>query len=140
MGASFHRQDPSLQPQVLAASEAVHDSPTSLGGELLGFDFTVEYKPGASNVVADALSRRDTDLGLEEGAVLAVSAPRFDFVDRLHQAQAADPALVALRDEVTSGTRGAPWAVVDGVLQFGGAPLCSTGFFDAPRDFGGCPR
>jgi hypothetical protein len=39
-------------------------------GKLLGYDFSVEYKPSAQNTVADALSRRDTP----EGAVLAVSA------------------------------------------------------------------
>ena len=65
-------------------------------GKLLGFDFTMEYKPGASNTVADVLSRRDT----EEGAVLAVSAPRFDYIERLHQAQSTDPALVATRDAI----------------------------------------
>ena len=53
-------------------------------GKLLGFDFSVEYKPGATNTVADALSRRDTDA---EGSVLVLSTPRFDFVDRLRQAQ-----------------------------------------------------
>jgi hypothetical protein len=47
--------------------------------KLLGFDFSVEYRSGATNVVADALSRRDT----EEGELLAVSAPRFDFISRL---------------------------------------------------------
>ncbi|WVZ63880.1 hypothetical protein U9M48_013475 [Paspalum notatum var. saurae] len=52
-------------------------------GKLLSFDFTVEYKAGAANVVADALSRRDIP---EDGAVLVLSAPRFDFVDRLRQA------------------------------------------------------
>jgi hypothetical protein len=52
-------------------------------GKLLGFDFTVEYKPGASNVVAGALSRRDTP---EEGAILVLSAPRFNVLDRLRQA------------------------------------------------------
>jgi hypothetical protein len=50
--------------------------------KLLGFDFTVEYKAGATNAVADAPSRRDT----EDGTVLAVLAPRFDFIDQLRQA------------------------------------------------------
>jgi hypothetical protein len=49
-------------------------------GKLLGFDFTVEYKAGAANVVADALSRHDTPEG---GTVLALSAPRFDFIAHL---------------------------------------------------------
>jgi hypothetical protein len=52
-------------------------------GKLLGFDFSVEYKLGATNAVADALSRRDTEGGAE---LLALSAPFFDFIDRLRQA------------------------------------------------------
>jgi hypothetical protein len=47
-------------------------------GKLLGFDFSVEYRSGATNVVADALSHRN-----EEGEVMAISAPRFDFIERL---------------------------------------------------------
>jgi hypothetical protein len=86
-------------------------------GKLLGFDFTVEYKVGAANVVADALSRRDTP---EEGTVLALSAPRFDLIVRLRQAQLTDLALAAIRDEVRAGSRGAPWAVVDGMVQYAG--------------------
>jgi hypothetical protein len=89
-------------------------------GKLLGFDFVVEYKPGAQNTVADALSRRDTDRDAEDGAVLVLSAPRFDFLDHLWQAQDTDPTLVALRDEVTAGTWVAPWAVLDGLLTYGG--------------------
>ena len=51
-------------------------------GNLLGFDFSVEYKAGSTNTVADALSRHDT----EEAAILALSGPRFDFIERLRQA------------------------------------------------------
>jgi len=86
-------------------------------GKLLGFDFSVEYKPGTANAVADALSRRDT---ADEGSILALSAPRFDFVTRLRQAQLTDPALVAIQDEVRAGSRGAPWTVVDNMVQFAG--------------------
>ena len=86
-------------------------------GKLLGFDFSVEYKPGTANAVADALSRRNT---ADDGAILVLSAPRFDFVTRLRQAQLSDPALVALQDEVRAGSREAPWAIVEDMVQFGG--------------------
>jgi hypothetical protein len=86
-------------------------------GKLLGFDFAVEYKAGATNVVADALSRRDTP---EEGTVLVLSGPRFDFIARLRQAQLSDPAITAIREEVRAGTRAAPWAVTDGMVQYAG--------------------
>jgi len=76
----------------------------------------VEYRSGATNVVADALSRRDQ----EDGSLLAISAPRFDFVDRLRHAQATDPALVAMHDELRSGARSAPWALVDGMVAHAG--------------------
>jgi hypothetical protein len=85
-------------------------------GKLLGFDFTVEYKSGSTNTVADTLSRHDT----EEGALLAISVPRFDFIDRLHHAQATDPTLVAIHDEVRAGTRAVPWTVVDDMVAYGG--------------------
>jgi hypothetical protein len=85
-------------------------------GKLLGFDFSVEYKPGTTNVMADALSRRD----IEEGELLALSAPRFDFIDRLHQAQLSDPALVALRGNIDTGECQAPWSVMDSMVQFAG--------------------
>jgi hypothetical protein len=86
-------------------------------GKLLGFDFTVEYKNGAANVVADLLSRRDTS---EEGTVLVLSGLRFDFITRLRQAQPTDPALTAIYNEVRAGSRGAPWAVIDDMVQYAG--------------------
>jgi transposase InsO family protein len=86
-------------------------------GKLLGFDFTVEYKAGSTNTVADALSRHDTE---ETAAVMALSMPQFDFIERLRQANQQDPALIALRDQITSNQRAAPWAVVDGLVTFQG--------------------
>jgi hypothetical protein len=74
----------------------------------------VEYKSGATNTVADALSRRDT----VDGELLAISAPRFDFIARLRHAQATDTALVAIHDEVHAVTRTAPWAVVDDMVTY----------------------
>jgi hypothetical protein len=82
-------------------------------GKLLGFDFAVEYKPGTANVVADALSRRDTE---EEGLLLSVSSPHFDFISRLRLVHDTDPALVALREEITDGARGAAWSLVDDMV------------------------
>ena len=56
----------------------------------------MECRSGATNTVADALSRRDN----EEGELLAISAPRFDFIECLRHAQATDPALVAIDDKI----------------------------------------
>jgi hypothetical protein len=88
-------------------------------GKLLGFDFSVEYKLGASNTVADALSRRDYDED-STGGLRAVSAPRFVFIDRLRHAQALNPALVAIHDEVRAGSRAVPWTVADGMVLYEG--------------------
>jgi hypothetical protein len=60
----------------------------------LGFNFRIEYKPDAMNIVADSLSRRDT-----KSLVLAyvLSVPSFQLFNELHTELALDPAMVALR-------------------------------------------
>jgi len=68
--------------------------------KLLGFDFVVEYKPSAMNVVADALSRRDEG----QGELLALSAPQFSLFDDIRQEINGDSALSQLRDAI----RGVP--------------------------------
>jgi hypothetical protein len=85
-------------------------------GKLLGFDFSVEYKTGVMNVVANTLSRRDT----VDGELLALFAPHFAFLDKLRQAQLGDPTLLTLHVEIVVGGRPAPWSVVDNMVQFDG--------------------
>jgi hypothetical protein len=83
-------------------------------GKLLGFDFTVEYRSDAANIVVDALSRWATATAV----LLAISAPQFDFIGRLRQTQATDPSLVTILDEIRASTRTVPWAVRDGMVVF----------------------
>jgi hypothetical protein len=85
-------------------------------GKLLDFNFSVEYKAGRTNTVADALSQRDTD----ELAILPISGPGFDFVDRLRQVHTTESALVALKEELTAGQRPGSWLLLDGLLTFNG--------------------
>jgi len=85
-------------------------------GKLLGFDFSIEYKAGNTNTVADALSRRDT----EEAVALAISGPRFDYINLLRHATSTDLALVALQDELAAGTCASPWSLIDGLVAFKG--------------------
>jgi hypothetical protein len=49
---------------------------------------------------------------------LALSASRFDFIDRLLQAQLQDPAHVTIRDEIVAGTRGVLWSLLDGMVAY----------------------
>jgi hypothetical protein len=44
--------------------------------KLFGFDFTIEFRPGYQNRVADALSQRDA-----HATVMALSIPHFELID-----------------------------------------------------------
>jgi hypothetical protein len=59
--------------------------------KLFGYDFTVEYRPGRLNTVADALSRRDTEDVAEDvvasGTVMCIrSSPSFALIDDIRRA------------------------------------------------------
>lgn len=50
--------------------------------KLLGYDYTIQYKVGKSNLVADALSRLPEH---KEGQYLVLSMPNFTFLEQLRQ-------------------------------------------------------
>jgi hypothetical protein len=117
LGPPLRRQDRPLQPQVPAGPATVYYPPASLGGEAPRLRLRCGVQAGARKYCGRCPLRRDTP---EDAGVMALSTPRFDFVARLRQAQATDPALLALHDEIRAGSRQLPWAIVDGLVQYGG--------------------
>lgn len=82
--------------------------------KLFGFDFTVEYRSGRLNTVADVLSFRmegDSHLG-------ALSAPSYTLFDDLRRELRDDAGLRALRDSIVAD-HGTPWCVADGLILHG---------------------
>jgi hypothetical protein len=85
--------------------------------KLLGFDFSVEHKPGATNMVADALSRCH---GEETGELAAISAPNFELFIDLRREVDSDPELLQLKQGMVVGDHSEDWAMVDGLITVSG--------------------
>ena len=82
--------------------------------KLFGYDFSVEYRPGRLNTVADALSRRDQ----QEENLHALSEPSFQLYTDLRQEINADPTLRHLRDNIVD-IRGQQWRAEHGLILNG---------------------
>jgi hypothetical protein len=84
--------------------------------KLLGFNFQVEYKPGETNVVADALSHHDT----ESATTMAILSPSFQLFDNLRRDINDDLDFHAMCDNATAGTCGNDWHITDGLVIVAG--------------------
>ncbi|KAJ5290754.1 gag/polymerase/env polyprotein [Penicillium angulare] len=96
--------------------------------DIAGYQFTIQYRPGKANVLADVLSRKETLLGAPEEQV--VLPPRFwtkpvlspvytNVVDRVLASNRADESLQGLRDRAMSAEPG-DWSLSEGLLLSNG--------------------
>ncbi|WVZ96247.1 hypothetical protein U9M48_041911 [Paspalum notatum var. saurae] len=111
-----------LQPQVPPQTERLLMIPQHHWmSKLFGYDFTVEYRLGHLNTVADALSRHDADslpaadnvaggAVKEGGSLAALSAPTFQLYTDLAGEAASDPECVRLREQLAHRDQGEPWS------------------------------
>ena len=82
----------------------------------MGFDFSIEYKNGSENKVADALYRRDEDM--KEEQLLAFSFPIPHWVDAIRDEQQSQPQVQQLIQKVQDDEAMGPWELRDGLRLF----------------------
>lgn len=74
----------------------------------------MDYKSGRSNVVADALSRKEH----EGSSLMVVSMPQLSLFDAIHQEQQGCPSLQQLIEDTQKGNASPHWNLKNGLLFF----------------------
>lgn len=86
--------------------------------KLLGYDYTIQYKVGKSNIVADALSRIQEDT---EGKFFILSMPHFTFLEQLRNSLKDSNEFQSLFDQVLHQPNSHPnFTIHNGLLLFKG--------------------
>ncbi|KAI5334926.1 hypothetical protein L3X38_025059 [Prunus dulcis] len=80
--------------------------------KFMGYDFTIEYKKGKENLVADALSRRNAS------GVAAISTPVPNWLDPIKDEVQSNQTMQELVDKCEQGEAVGPWEFKDGILYF----------------------
>lgn len=84
--------------------------------KLLGYDYSIQYKSGKTNLVADALSRITEE---PKAQYLILSMPHFTFLSQLKQALQVEPAFQDMLLKVTNDPNDFPdYKVHDGLILF----------------------
>lgn len=85
----------------------------------MGYKFTIEYKAGTANKVADALSRRDEEVTDEATLLTALAHPTPDLMQLLREKIAVAPYLRALRQQIEAGKADGRYSVTNGFIYLG---------------------
>jgi len=64
---------------------------------LMGYDYSIQYRSGSTNLVADALSRLKEG---SEGTMLLLSVPCLTFLDELKKQLKQEPAFIEFRKNI----------------------------------------
>jgi hypothetical protein len=81
--------------------------------KLLGYDFSIEYKKGVENAVADALSRI-----VEHGELAAISHPIPHWLEPIQEEVATKPQLQELVRKIEEDEAVGPWEYKGGLIYF----------------------